>query len=159
MVDRWTQANTLGAYLVLKVFSGYKACASQPDGWHQYAPDGSIKSVGISSFTISPGFFKASEAQLRLARDLHQWDAAIHAMIASKADFQLITTFNEWGEGTAVEAPRSGRVLPATGSTWMRCTTMATRPCRLGCPARNLKSMDFDLKFTEEPPEFSNIYL
>ena len=104
MVDRWTQANTLGAYLVLKVFSGYKACASQPDGWHQYAPDSSIKSVGISSFTISPGFFKASEAQLRLARDLHQWDAAIHAMIASKADFQLITTFNEWGEGTAVES-------------------------------------------------------
>jgi hypothetical protein len=25
-------------------------------------------------------------------------------MIASRAPFQLITTFNEWGEGTAVES-------------------------------------------------------
>jgi hypothetical protein len=95
MADRWTQANTLGAYLVLKIFSGYQACASQPDAWHQYAPAGAEKSVGVASFTISPGFYKASEPQPRLARDLQQWDSDIQAMIASKADFQLITTFNE----------------------------------------------------------------
>ena len=104
MADRWTQANTLGAYLVLKIFSGYQACASQPDAWHQYAPAGAEKSVGVASFTISPGFYKASEPQPRLARGLQQWDTDIQAMIASKADFQLITTFNEWGEGTAVES-------------------------------------------------------
>jgi hypothetical protein len=27
-------------------------------------------------------------------------------MIASGAPFQLVTTFNEWGEGTAVESAR-----------------------------------------------------
>ena len=28
----------------------------------------------------------------------------VQAMIASNAKFQIITTFNEWGEGTAVES-------------------------------------------------------
>ena len=64
MAYRWTQANSVGAYLVLKVFTGYRNCASQPDAWHQYAPDGSQKSAGKMSFMISPGFWKASEAQL-----------------------------------------------------------------------------------------------
>jgi hypothetical protein len=89
---------------VLKVFSGYAACASQPDSWHQYAPAGAQENMGNASFTISPGFYKATEPQPRLARNLQQWDADIHAMIASKANFQLITTFNEWGEGSAVES-------------------------------------------------------
>ncbi len=104
MVNRWTQANSVEAYLVLKLFTGYRKCTTQPDAWHQYAPAGSQKSAGISSFTISPGFWKASEAQPRLPRDLQQWDADIRAMLASNSNFQLITTFNEWGEGTAVES-------------------------------------------------------
>jgi hypothetical protein len=104
MSDRWKQANTAGAYLVLKVFSGYRSCASQPDAWHQYAPDTSQKNVGKTSFIISPGFWKANEKDPRLARDLYVWNQSIQAMIASQAQFQLITTFNEWGEGTAVES-------------------------------------------------------
>ena len=104
MVDRWTQANTVGAYLVLKTFVGYQDCHNQPDSWHQYAPASYQKRVNNLSFTISPGFWKASEDQPRLVRDLQQWKTAIQAMVASKADFQLITSFNEWGEGTAVES-------------------------------------------------------
>jgi hypothetical protein len=38
MVDRWKQANIVNAFIVLKVFSGYRNCVSQPDGWHQYGP-------------------------------------------------------------------------------------------------------------------------
>jgi hypothetical protein len=104
MADRWKQANTVGAYLVLKVFPRYRDCASQPDAWHQYAPDTSQKKVGKSSFTISPGFWKADAAEPRLARDLKRWSLDIQAMVASKSNFQLISTFNEWGEGTAVES-------------------------------------------------------
>jgi hypothetical protein len=104
MTDRWKQANTAGAYVVLKVFPGYRDCASQPDAWHQYAPDTSEKKVGKSSFTISPGFWKATEYQPRLVRDLNQWSLDIQSMVASKSNFQLITTFNEWGEGTSVES-------------------------------------------------------
>jgi hypothetical protein len=104
MSARWKEANTIGAYLVLKVFSGYRTCASQPDAWHQYAPELSQKYVGKNSFSISPGFWKADESKPRLPRDLDLWNRAIQAMVASGSRFQLITTFNEWGEGTAVES-------------------------------------------------------
>ena len=102
MVDRWTQANTVGAYVVLKVFPGYRSCAAQPDAWHQYAP--ALKQAPAStSFSISPGFYKATTPTPVLPRSLAGWEAAVRAMVASHARFQLVTTFNEWGEGTAVE--------------------------------------------------------
>lgn len=103
MVERWHQANTVGAYVVLKVFDGYRTCAHQPDGWHQYAPAMPEDSQGHDSYTISPGFDQAGESA-RLPRDLGRWERSVQAMVASGARFQLITTFNEWGEGTAVEA-------------------------------------------------------
>ncbi|HEX9091366.1 MAG TPA: hypothetical protein VF831_07740, partial [Anaerolineales bacterium] len=62
MVDRWKQANTVNAYIVLKVFPGYQACPNQPDGWHQYAPAVAADSQGHNSYTISPGFWKVGEA-------------------------------------------------------------------------------------------------
>lgn len=104
MADRWKAANTVGAYVVLKVFSGYRTCTSQPDGWHQYGPASAEDSQAGYSFTISPGFYKANEATPRLARDPTRWNQNIQDMIASGAPFQLVTTFNEWGEGTAVES-------------------------------------------------------
>lgn len=104
MADRWKEANTVGAYVVLKVFSGYRTCTSQPDGWHQYGPASAEDSQAGYSFTISPGFYKANEATPRLARDLTRWSQNIKDMVVSGAPFQLITTFNEWGEGTAVES-------------------------------------------------------
>ncbi len=103
MVDRWTQANSVNAYLVLKVFAGYRSCARQPDGWHQYAPASAADAQDQFSYAISPGFYKVGENP-RLARDLARWKSNIRDMIASGARFQLITTFNEWGEGTAVES-------------------------------------------------------
>jgi len=103
MADRWKQADTLDFYVVLKVFPGYRACANQPDSWHQYAPASAEDAQAGFSFTISPAFWKASEPAPRLARDLPRWSKSIADMVASKASWQLITTFNEWGEGTAVE--------------------------------------------------------
>jgi len=106
MVDRWKQANTVDAYVVLKIFPGYRGCASQPDGWHQYAPVGASNSQGRYSYTISPGFWKADEGAPRLARDVARWTRDVRRMVASRARFQLVTTFNEWGEGTAAESAR-----------------------------------------------------
>jgi hypothetical protein len=116
MVKRWTQANTVGAYLVLKIFPGYLNCSSQPDSWHQYAPAGATLQVRQSSYTISPGFWKANEPQARLVRDPARWARDIQAMIASKANFQLITTFNEWGEGTSVENAKEWNSSSGFGS-------------------------------------------
>jgi hypothetical protein len=104
MADRWKQADTVGAYIVLKVFLGYKNCASQPDGWHQYGPAVAEDPQPGYSFSISPGFNKFGEQNPRLARDLTRWNTNIRDMIASRAPFQLITTFNEWNEGTSVES-------------------------------------------------------
>ncbi|HRV90966.1 MAG TPA: metallophosphoesterase, partial [Anaerolineae bacterium] len=103
MADRWKQANTVNAYIVLKVFPGYRSCTNQPDGWHQYAPAQATDVQDQYSFTISPGFWKIGEYP-RLTRDLARWKQNIQDMIASNANFQLITSFNEWGEGTAVES-------------------------------------------------------
>ena len=104
MVDRWTQANAgIGAYLVLKVFPGYRTCANQPASWHQYGPAGASDSQAGFSYSISPGFYKANEAAPRLTRDPSRWSADVQAMIGSNAPWQLITTFSEWGEGTSVE--------------------------------------------------------
>jgi hypothetical protein len=104
MADRWKQANTLGFYVVLKIVPGYTACASQPDGWHQYNPAVHSDSQGSYSYTVSPGFWKADESTARLDRDLSRFTTDLQAMAASHAQFELITTFNEWGEGTAVES-------------------------------------------------------
>jgi acid phosphatase type 7 len=103
MADRWKQANTINAYIVLKVFAGYRNCASQPDGWHQYGPAVAASAQGSFSYTISPGFNKVGESP-RLARDLARWQTNVRDMVASGAAFQLITTFNEWGEGTSIES-------------------------------------------------------
>jgi hypothetical protein len=104
MADRWKQGNTVGAFVVLKVFPGFQTCASQPDGWHQYGPAVAESNQRGFSFTISPGFWKGTEATPRLPRDLVRWSTNIRDMIASGAPFQLVTTFNEWGEGTSVES-------------------------------------------------------
>jgi glycosyl hydrolase family 99 len=113
VVDRWRQANQgLGFFLVLKVFPGYQACSSQPNGprqpgsWHQYSPAVRTDHQPGHSFSISPGFWRADEPYPRLNRDLSTWDDAVRAMVASGEPWQLVTTWNEWGEGTAVEAAR-----------------------------------------------------
>ena len=104
MAERWKRANTVRAYVVLKVFAGYRTCAAQPDGWHQYGPAKGASDHAPYSYSVSPGFWKATESTPRLARDIQSWRQAVRAMAASRARFQLITTFNEWGEGTSVEA-------------------------------------------------------
>jgi hypothetical protein len=104
MADRWAQGNAAASdYVVLKVFPGYTGCANQPSGWHQYSPAMAEDEQAGHAFAISPGFWIAN-GSVRLARDLTRWKADIRAMVASKEPWQLVTTFNEWGEGTAVES-------------------------------------------------------
>jgi hypothetical protein len=104
MVDRWKAANTFGFYIVLKVFGGYGSCANQPDNWHQYGPAVAVDIQAGRSFVISPGFHLKGESTPRLARDPNRFAQNVADMIASNAPLQLVSTFNEWGEGTAVES-------------------------------------------------------
>jgi hypothetical protein len=103
MATRWKSANAGRFYVVLKVFPGYTSCADQPDSWHQYAPAVAADSQPGYSYSISPGFWKKGDS-VRLARDPVRWRQNVAAMRASGAPWQLVTTFNEWGEGTSVES-------------------------------------------------------
>jgi hypothetical protein len=104
MADRWKQANTSGYYVVLKVFGGYRNCANQPNGWHQYAPGVHIDVQSGYSVSVSPGFFRYDAATPLLPRDVNRFRTDLTTMATSKAPFQLVTTYNEWGEGTSVES-------------------------------------------------------
>lgn len=115
MARRWKQANvSLNFYVVLKVFGAttWDTCQDQPDNWHQYAPSNPVQEHNPSgaaegSYVISPGYDKAGETPVGrdfLRRDLYRWRSNVRNMTASGRDFHLITTFNEWGEGTAVES-------------------------------------------------------
>lgn len=117
VADRWAQANAgIGFYIDLKVFSGYKTCANQPDSWHQYSPAVAEDSQSGYSFAISPGFWRADETAARLTRDSARWQTNVSDMVASKAPWQLITTFNEWGEGTAVESAQEWNSASGKGT-------------------------------------------
>jgi len=115
MADRWKRANTVGAYVVLKVFTGYLNCPSRPNSWHQYSPAVAADYQKGYSYAISPGFWKKGDT-VRLARDLNRWRRNVRAMVASRARWQLLTTFNEWGEGTAVESARQWRTISGYGA-------------------------------------------
>lgn len=105
MARRWSAADkALGLYVVLKVFPGYRSCDAKPDAWHQYSPAVRSVAVGSDSISVSPGFWKKGDPRPRLARDPVAFDKAVAEMAASGAHFQLVTTYNEWGEGTSVEA-------------------------------------------------------
>ncbi len=131
-VSRWTTARQLlksqyseSIYLDLKVFPGYRSCAgtSAVDGWHQYAPASASQNFstapGDGSYAISPGFWKSGTPYGTapfLARDRTRWQQNIAAMNASGATWQLITTYNEWGEGTAIESASGCRVTVPSGT-------------------------------------------
>ena len=119
-ITRWQQARQLlqsqfneNIYLDLKVFPGYRQCAdvASVDGWHQYGPASADQNFttapGDGSYAISPGYWKSGAAYATapfLVRDRTRWQNSVAAMNASGARWQLITTYNEWGEGTAIES-------------------------------------------------------
>lgn len=131
-VARWAQARRLlqseygeTIYLDLKVFPQYTSCpdAAGVDGWHQYGPAGSVHDFstapGDGSYSISPGYWKSGATYGTapfLARDRTQWQSSIASMQASGARWQLITTYNEWGEGTAIESSSGCRAAAPTGT-------------------------------------------
>jgi len=131
-VSRWKEAEALlqqqygeSVYVDLKVFPGYRTCADDAAiaGWHQYGPASASHDLsaapGDGSYAVSPGFWKAGvpyRVAPFLVRDRVRWTGTIAAMNASGARWQLITTYNEWGEGTAIESASACRGAAPTGT-------------------------------------------
>jgi hypothetical protein len=67
------------------------------------------------SFSVTPGFWKAGEEPF-LVRDPARWDRNVSNMLGSGARWQLVTTFNEWGEGTSVESAEEWASASGFGS-------------------------------------------
>ena len=114
-----------------KVFGNVRDCPDQPDGWHEYLVTASGESAfGGDSFTVAPGYWWADDAAPALPRDPDRWAANVSRMAASGADWQLVLSFNEWGEATSTEsatgwASSSGEgvyadILRANGAAAMR---------------------------------------
>lgn len=103
LAARWTEANAHRAYLVLPAVPGYAGCADQPDQWYASDPTQADQRVGTSSYAISPGFWRPGE-DAKLGRDLTRWSGSVRAMVESGAAFQLINSFNQWGDGSSVES-------------------------------------------------------
>jgi glycosyl hydrolase family 99 len=109
--SRWRRGNPMGAYVVLKIFPNYRSCRPRPSSWYEYAPVKRRINTAPHSYTVSPGFWKKGDG-VRLGRSVSAFRGAVRAMVRSRARFKLITTFNEWLEGTAVENAREWKGRP-----------------------------------------------
>jgi hypothetical protein len=114
IAHRWKQAAS-GWFVVLKLSTGFKLCADQPDGWYQYAPSTGTQHHTGFYYSIAPGFRRADGTGKVLARSRRRWRRQVREMVASREPWQLVTTFNEWGEGTAVEPAREWKSQSGRG--------------------------------------------
>jgi hypothetical protein len=118
MVQRWVAARNQAKtpfFVVLKIYSGYRGASPQPDGWHQYGPSSRLHQHAPYSAAVSPGFWHDGDAAPTLARDLAAFRSAAQQMVGANTAFKLVTTWNEWGEGTGVEPAEQVRYNAATG--------------------------------------------
>ena len=139
MVQRWDRGNSERFHVVLKVFPGYLICDSQPDGWHQYAPAVAADHQAGFSYSISPGFWRPDETSPRLARDRGRFAQNVRDMVTSNEPWQLITSFNEWGEGTSIEEAEGWGtdyldILAADGVINFPTPTPTPTPCAVCTP-------------------------
>lgn len=103
MVERWMKARAVtGFYVMLKTVNGYANFVNQPDGWYDYTATKRTDEVEKHAFSVSPGFWKEGEAA-RLPRNLTEFKAAVTQMTRTNVPWKIVTTWNEWGEGSAVE--------------------------------------------------------
>jgi Glycosyl hydrolase family 99 len=105
IVQRWMDAAQGEWYVVMKLIPRFRFCKVQPSHWHQYGPSNEYIHTFGASASISPGFWRADKAKPNLARlSKARFCENAQKMVRTGEDWQLITTFNEAGEGTLVEA-------------------------------------------------------
>ena len=105
VAQRWKAANAgIGAFVVLRSFRGGRACTEQPEGWHAYSANRYEFDLGRNAYAISPGFYFAKDSRPARKRHLWTWRRAVQRMTRSPAQFHYVISYNEWGEGTAVES-------------------------------------------------------
>ena len=103
-VARWKRGNAIGAYLLFDAFDGAAKCRNRPDAFYADRPARGTAREGRSSFAISPGFYRGADALPKLNRDLPKWARRVRLLRAAKVPWRLVNSFNDWFDGSAVEA-------------------------------------------------------
>jgi len=91
----------------VRLLYGFRDCTDQPDGWHIYDSLHPESYLPPYQFGVSPGFDKAVAMPFGLSptpRDPARWRQDVEDLNASPLPWHLVLTFNEWGEGTAIES-------------------------------------------------------
>jgi Glycosyl hydrolase family 99 len=102
----------------VRLVYGFRDCANQPNGWHVYNPSQPELYLPPYQFGISPGFARplVRPGDPSLQRDLSRWDQSVADMNASPLPWHLVETFNEWGEGTAIESAQEWSTTSGYGA-------------------------------------------
>ena len=72
---------------------------SQPDSWHGYAPLSPEEASRLLLFHLAR-IWSAVDVAPGLTRDLDTWTQNIQDTDRFERPWQLVETYNEWGEGT-----------------------------------------------------------
>ncbi len=105
MVRRWHSAGSASVYLVMPAFPGWQSCAKLAEQLVRGAPPASRRTICAGeSFSISPGAWTTSEQAPAQPRDLTVFAASVRQMVASHEPWQIVSSFNDWIAGTAIEA-------------------------------------------------------
>lgn len=110
-VDNWIRA--LDAYsslygndliLVMQVYADWETDPHRNRvWWFQYSGSQPYEHHPPYSTCISPGWWRPDQPAPKLARDLTRWYQNIRSMSSGNSLFQLVCSFNEWGEGSSIE--------------------------------------------------------
>jgi len=105
--DLFNKAGGGNWFVALKIFKGWEKCKHPGGNWFQY---GNTKTgetaVTANSFTIGPGFWKATDKQPTIKRDVNRFKGNVRDMVKSNYSWHLVDSFNEFGEGTAIESSK-----------------------------------------------------
>ncbi len=103
-IDRWAATTARSStYLVEQWFSGAESCPNQPDDWYVADPTAHATEHLPYSYSISPGYWPAGDATPGFARDAAQWHHDLVAMASSPARWHIITSFNDFADGSSIE--------------------------------------------------------
>jgi hypothetical protein len=108
---RWKEARTKTGFYVVMLDALFSvspleagANPADADSWYHYAPGKYFDQLGSYSASVSPGYWKYHEnPDVAEARDPVQFETAVQQLKVANVPLKLITTWNEYPEGSGVE--------------------------------------------------------
>lgn len=108
---RWKEARAKTGFYVVMLDSPVHvspldagANPADVDSWYRYVPGKYFDQVGSYSASVSPGYWKYDDdPELAEGRDPVQFETAVQQLKVANVPLKLITTWNEYPEGSGVE--------------------------------------------------------